>query len=84
MSICITRPRDRSTPASRWPGEVEVIGTSNTDGEIAVVGVSGSLIVTITGQVTINERTGAISIEGSYAIKTASGKLFDSGIIARF
>ena len=62
--------------------EFEVIGSSSTDSEVVVVGASGSLVITITGQVQIDARTGATTVNGSYQIKGASGIVVDSGIIA--
>lgn len=62
--------------------QFEVIGTSSSASEVVIVGVSGSQIITITGQVQTDRRTGALSINGSYQIQTPAGKSTDSGIIA--
>lgn len=59
-----------------------LIGTSSTGNQVVSVGVSDSLVMTIAGTVTTDDRGTPTGIDGTYVIETLSGKLIDTGIIA--
>ena len=65
--------------AITMPDPLDFVGTSSRSGDVVIVGVSDSRILTIAGQVKINERGEPASIVGEYVIETAQGKLIDKG-----
>jgi hypothetical protein len=59
-----------------------LVGTSSAGNQVVSVGVSDSLVITVTGTVTTDDRGVPTGIDGTYVIETLSGKLIDTGIIA--
>lgn len=57
----------------------EVLGASSADQQVLVLGVSGSQVITIAGQVKLNDRGEPLTIVAQYVIESAAGKTVDLG-----